>query len=222
MDRVPNVVPLLLLAAGVAGAAWTARSMIGGSGSFEWIEAGESGPWRLVHTVRGTVAAFNADSVRAVEAYGMYSDFRVSFVLGDGRTFAVSTSSTRAPRELQRFAATSGLPPGRARLTGDGGVRWTNGSDGFSPAACAGIYRTSPPAPPAAVELRWAAGRLTGTLKDAGGVRPLRAVKVTEDGDIEYTLGRQGFFARLVQAGRVRGALINGVLEAEGARYERR
>ena len=82
------------------------------------------------------------------------------------------------------------LPPGRMQLKPASGEAWTNGP--FTVKGRTGTYEA---ANGNVVELRLdQSGRLTGTesVSGSGGeriTRPLRAVKVTEDGGLEYRTG---------------------------------
>jgi hypothetical protein len=201
--------PILYFAGALLVLALAAIAVLGSKNDFEWVEPSGSA-WALKHTVRGTVARFSADAIASIEGREEAIEgevaYRIRFAFRNGQERTVSTSSPSAFREMKQLAAALELPAGRMRLTPASGEAWTNG--GFTLKSCTGRYTA---ASGDVIELRLdPAGRLTGIESSSGGsggkARQLRAVKVAEDGSLEY---RTGFLSS--GAGRFEaGALVIG------------
>jgi hypothetical protein len=165
--------------------AWGIGAVLGLGNQFEWIEAGRGGAWELKHTVRRTVATFTPDSVALIECRAGEEESAIRVVLRTGASYRMRTRAPSAWGELKKLAAAMELPPRRMHVVFPGGGVWTNGD--FSLKLRTGAYET---AGGRRIELRLENGRLAGTETLAGSAgkleRALRAVKVTEDGTIEY------------------------------------
>ena len=204
--------PVLLIIPALLVLAWATNGLLGLKNEFEWVEAANAGAWDLKHSVRGTVATFTADTVASIdgreEGHTDKPTYHIRFALKSGDARVMSTRSPSAFGEMKKLAATMELPPGRMQLKSVSGEAWTNGR--FTVKARTGTYEA---ANGNLVELRLdQSGRLTGTesVLGSGGerhTRPLRAVKVTEDGGIEY---RTGIFTSSVGKFEEDGLVIGG------------
>lgn len=201
--------PVLLIVPGLLVLGWATNALLGLKNDFEWVEPANAGSWQLKHSVRGRVASFTAPGVASIEGREEGSRekpvYHIRFALQDG-TRALATRSLSAFGELRKLAATAELAPGRMRLRYGEGTVWTNGA--FSLKDRIGRYEA---AGGGFVDLRLdAAGRLAGTASMTGGTaaRAMRAIKVTEEGGIEYRTGIFGSTAGNFEGERL---VIGGV-----------
>jgi hypothetical protein len=206
--------PILLIIPALLVLAWATNAVLGLQNEFEWVQAAKAGAWDLKHSVRGTVATFTAETVASIdgreEGHKDKPTYHIRFALKRGDARVMSTRSPSAFGEMKKLAATMDLPPGRLQLKSASGEAWTNGR--FTVKARTGTYEA---ANGNLVELRLdQSGRLTGTesFLGSGGerlTRSLRAVKVTEDGGIEY---RTGIFTSAAGHFEDEGLVIGGTM----------
>lgn len=187
----PMIPALLVLA-------WATSVLLGSKNQFEWVEAANAGAWDLRHSVKGTVTTFTAGTVASIDGREERdkdkATYHIRFALKGGGAWAMSTRSPSAFGEMKKLAATMELPSGRMLLKFASGGTWTNGH--FTLKSRTGTYEA---ANGNLVELRLdQSGRLSGAETVVGRdgkrlTRSLRAVKVSEEGGIEY---RTGAFSR--------------------------
>ena len=209
--------PVLLIIPALLVLAWATAALLGLQNDFEWVEEASAHVWDLRHSVRGKVASFTPETVASIDGREERdqgdSTYHIRFAFRSGDTRVMNTRSPTAFSELKKLAAAMELPRGQMHLKPVGEAAWTNGD--FTLKAVTGTYEA---ANGHVLELRLdTSGRLTGTeshLDSAGTTlsHPLRAVKVTEDGSIEY---RTGIFTTSA------GNFAEGGLVVGGTRFKK-
>jgi hypothetical protein len=185
--------------------------LIGPFDGFQRIDDAGSGRWALVHTAWGTRATFGRQQVSLIEGTENHSSRRSSsysarVTLTDGRTFAMTTKSGDAFRELKKFATTANMPPGRVRIVPYHGQPWTNGPPAFTLRDYVGTYDYADQGGPErrTIEFWVESDRLLGkeAVADRASnyVRNLRNIKVSDTGEMEFELATQADMRKVSEA----------------------
>jgi hypothetical protein len=188
---------LLVKLAGLVSVALAVVMLLGLTDDFQRIEDAADGRWALKHAVRGTTAMFTRDELASIEGTASRAargpgrnSVRVRLV--DGRAFSVSTTSAAAFQNLRQFATTAGLRPGTVRIHQRYGGDWTNTASGFTLNDCIGRYEYLDQAlgERSTFEFWLQNGRLAGKETVVDGqrryVRPLRNIKISDTGEMEF------------------------------------
>ncbi len=232
----------LLVALGLAAIAAAAVILLGLIDGFHRIDDAGGGRWALRHAARGNRAVFGAGEVASIYAEERYSSrggtsYSIRVALAGGRSYSVTTKSSAALDELQKFAATAGLPAGKVRIDRRF-TRWTNGASGFTLKDCVGAYEQAEASggSRSTYEFWLDNGRLAGKETVAGPegrrVRVLRNIKVSDNGAFEFDSGgyaeasQQGdgkmAFSLRFSAGGETGRFAGNGLEVGLQKYRKR
>jgi hypothetical protein len=189
--------PLLLKVLGLVAIAGSVNLLLGLTDGFHRIDDAGDGRWALRHAVRGTRATFTRADVASIEVTENHSSrgsssytFRVG--LSDGRTYAVTSRSFSALRELRAFATTADLRPGTVRVALYHENPWTNGASGFALKDVVGTYENldSGTGDRTTIEFWKEGDRLAGKETLAHGttrhIRTLRNIRVSEVGELAF------------------------------------
>jgi hypothetical protein len=235
--------PLLLRVLGLAMAVGGVVMLLGLLDGFQRIDDGGDGRWTLHHAARGTLATFTRDDLSAVEVREQHSSrgsshYSVLVTLTEGRTFSVSTTSREAVQQVRDFATTADVPRGRVRSVPYRGATWVNGASGSALKDFVGTYEhvDASTGERSSLEFWIESGRLAGKEHVFVGqrpyVRPLRNIRVSDTGSMEYepsTLAEVGHpsaattsFSWRWSAGGESGRLTSDGFEVGGKKYRRR
>lgn len=191
---------VLLRLAGLAAIVLAAAMLLGLGDGFHRIDDAGNGRWALVHAARGAVATFARDELASIEATENRASrsgtsYFVRLGLTNGRSFSVSTKWPTSLDELRKFATTANLKPGTVRIQGRFGHNWTNGASGFTLRDCIGTYQYAGQlgSEHSTFEFWLDGARLAGkeTLLEGQSkyVRPLRNIKISDTGEVEFEQG---------------------------------